>query len=268
MERSGQTELLSPLLPHSIPLMKPKERNSRIGKRCNKTLHIHDFFHCNRVLMLTMRFAFLLLFSTYTSLLTADITAGVPVPPINSFADVLLRNYQVLVIRDGSNEGRLRSASPGTAMHMVYRETVAGNENALCSNLEEAVAKLREAENRLLYTSSITSYVYESLRPLHLTSGAARGYNAFALRRGSGLAPVFNYHLLRLKERGLLEAIRRRWMTRHDEETSSGIATGIGFETLALPFLALASGIVGAVLLLVSEIAAIQCFQFNACSAK
>ena len=66
---------------------------------------------------------------------------------------------------------------------------------------------------------------------------------ALAFPPNSELRYTINYFLLKIKESGLLDKMRRDWMPAKKEEVQEG-ATVLGFENLVFPFLCLASGLI------------------------
>ena len=76
----------------------------------------------------------------------------------------------------------------------------------------------------------------------------------FGLQMGSEFREVFNYHLLKLTEHGILKRIYNRWPdTSRNEEFGIAEAATLGFENLLFPFSLLAMGMTAAVVLAAFE---------------
>ena len=61
----------------------------------------------------------MIMFISYTTDITAEMTSGPPKVPIRNFDDVTLHGYKVIVW-SGYYKSLLANAKPGTAKHNVY----------------------------------------------------------------------------------------------------------------------------------------------------
>lgn len=106
----------------------------------------------SRILFLLSALTSYLLYAHYTAYFTAMTTATYEANdnPIKSFEDVIDSDYKVIVVESTAPHGYLKNARPGTAMHKIYYDTMAGNPSAIMQNHDEA-AKLMEQNEDILY---------------------------------------------------------------------------------------------------------------------
>ena len=80
---------------------------------------------------------------------------------------------------------------------------------------------------------------------------------AWAFQRESDLIPIFNYHLYKMKQTGVIDRLQQNALG--DIDTTSNTLldnNGLGYENVLFPFLAFLTGVSVALLLLVIERAA------------
>merc|ERR1712061_697518 len=85
----------------------------------------------SRILIIVGSFYTYLMFVLYTADLTANMTIRSNKIPIRNFHDVLEHGFQVYVWEDAVAHQVLASATPGSAMHEVYYETMHNNPEVL-----------------------------------------------------------------------------------------------------------------------------------------
>ena len=84
---------------------------------------------------------------------------------------------------------------------------------------------------------------------------------AWAFQKDSQLLPIFNYHIQKMHQNGLVDRMKHKFIGDHNRDTDvSKIHNidGLGYDNVAIPFLALLTGLCAAFMQLVIE-AAILC---------
>jgi hypothetical protein len=77
-----------------------------------------------------------LLFTYYTSDLTARMTSGPPTNSIKSFHDIIAHNYRVVTQHSDSNHGYLKLSQKETPMNTYYYNSMHNNDDAYVPNIE------------------------------------------------------------------------------------------------------------------------------------
>ena len=67
--------------------------------------------------------------------------------------------------------------------------------------------------------------------------------DAFAFPQDSELRESVNHFMLKLRETGVHDKLRQKWIPSTTRETAMGSGTVLGFENLSFPFLILAVGV-------------------------
>ena len=90
--------------------------------------HPRDKHSAIRFLSITLSMLTLLVFTYYTTQITAEMTSGPPEIPVSTFEDVIHYDYKVIVYSD-YHKNVLAEAHPGSAKYQVYENQVKGVEN-------------------------------------------------------------------------------------------------------------------------------------------
>ena len=116
-------------------------------------------------------------------------------------------------------------------------------------------------DRRVLVFDWITTYIDDpDIVPISSFKDFFEGQASYALPKHSELIGLFNHHLGKLKEAGVMHNIRQRWfgaklaMTkREQEEDESRGAEVLGYENVAFPFIAVFTGLGMAMILSLVE---------------
>ena len=192
----------------------------------------------SRVFFFVFGVAGYLTFANYSQSLE-DFTVFRPTPAeIKSFDDVVRHNYSVITVKSTGSHGLLASAEPGSPMQRAYREIMEENPEAKVDNIVDARRRLLESDDMtLLFGSSEMMHEgVDDFRQLNITD-AIDIQVGWALRKNSELTPLFDHHILKMRQSGLLPKIMAK-KNDSDEATFS-----LGFLMETLPFFVTALGV-------------------------
>ena len=195
----------------------------------------------SRGLLMTAALCLNMVFIYYTSELTADMTASPKELSINSFEDVERLGYQVM----GAGVGRitnnaLRSAPKDSAMGHIYENKYTSFETQ--EELYDMVKKLLhgDVEEALLW--SFASKETKGLITLDILE-AVNIPKTLAFDKNSELTPLFNHHICKMKESGVIHQIMTSKSGDPDGVYGVEEPVVIGYENVLFPFGWLALGI-------------------------
>ncbi len=159
-----------------------------------------------KILVLSASHLTFLIFTYYTCDLTARMTSG-PAPfEIRSFRDVIDREYRVITQPGTSNHEFLRTAKEGTAMHAVYYGTMDGNPEAFVDTQAIGWDLVKTQPKVLLFESSVGLMGRTDVVSLDMVD-SIHGQIGWALRKDSEFKELFDFHLAKLKETGVIPHI-------------------------------------------------------------
>ncbi len=203
----------------------------------------------SRMLNLTASLFAYLVYSYYASDLTSRMTSSPPASPVRSFADVIAGDYRVIVKAEASGHEVLATSKPGTAMHEVYHGRMLGREaESVFPSSESAKAWLYSHPKTFYFADDLSALVDSRMRPLTISDGFS-GHLAFGLRRDSELADLFNFHLQKMEEDGVMARIKDEWLLRADAQFWLEEAGSLGFDMVTWPFSVVGGGAVVAIAL-------------------
>jgi hypothetical protein len=102
------------------------------------------------------------------------------------------------------------NSKPGTAIHSVFYNTMDGNPAAFITSLEEARERVLADNKNLYFGDSMIFFDDPRIEALKITDATIRQFG-FGLQKGSEFAGIFDYHLLKMKESGVLDIIRQNY---------------------------------------------------------
>ena len=201
------------------------------------------------------------IFSAYTALLTASMSTRPSMPNIESFSQILENEFSVMVLKGSNMANSFKSALPGSSKHQVYKKMMEGRgEEIFFSSQDQAIQELK-ANRRKFVFDWITGYIDKpDIIPVSTFKDFMEGRASYILPKGSELIGLFNHHLGKLREAGVMHNIRYKWFgaqlqmakLEQRQEDSSG-AEILGYDNVAFPFLAAIVGLFAAFCLGVLE---------------
>ncbi len=205
-----------------------------------------------RMLFFVSNFTFFLLFTAYTSDLTASMTAGGASHGISSFQDIIDLDYTLIYSIGSMQESVLKnSEKTSPAMYMVYKKHSMGITD-FNGNLEEAL----KSNNKYVAFDAISMYM--NCAPLYHFQGARSTQVAFGLQKGSDLTGLISYHILNLHRTGVMSKLVFKWQeVSRPEDYSNRIfipdALPLGYDNLVFLVIILVIGILLSCLMAILE---------------
>lgn len=234
----------SPYLWRSIVLMSvivisaalPMANHFRGNAKSGVQLHRIALF--SRVFFFAFGVAAYLAFANYSHFLEAFTVLRPKSVEIKSFDDVVKQSYSVVAVKSTGSHGLLVSSEPGSSMQKLFHETMENNPDATVENIVDARQKLLESGDKMLLfgSSHMMEDALENFQQLNITDGVDSPVG-WALQKNSELTQLFNHHILKMRESGLLSKI----MAKKTDSDESAIS--FGWLKATLPFVVTAIGV-------------------------
>jgi hypothetical protein len=194
-----------------------------------------------------------IIFTYYTSDLTARMTSGPADIPIKSFHDVKEQDFKVITMSDTSGHMFLKLSQPGSAMNSFYYNNMHENDDAYIDTIEEVIDILLNTK-KVLYWSSAFELAEDSRFKALIMEDSVYANHVWAFQKNSEFTEFFNFHLSKLKESGMRDRLYSTWMYRANKDFSTmADAISIGYENSVLPFLLFACGIITSIVTVAFE---------------
>ena len=199
-----------------------------------------------KLLSLTTSFLTLLIFTYYTTDITAEMTSGPSDIPIRTFEDVVHYNYKV-VTGTPYYEQVLASARPGTAKNKVFN----GYFESM-NDMDDAMKEVVNNPKTLCYaTPSSQIGQTPSQKALGEQTIALKmddevyGIGTLALQKDSEFFQIFNHYILKALESGCFKRLFRNYHIDLYTKENFGMieAQPLGYENVMFCFIGLAAGI-------------------------
>ena len=149
----------------------------------------------SRILYLAVSASTLVLFAYYTCDMTSRLT-GPAVIPIKSFADVKKFGYRVIITGQGSSAERLEHLAP-----QIFEESLKVN------SFNIPVQMMLENPKHLFFAEDSEAVTRKDILSLSIAETSLVNY-AFAFQLNSEFTNLFNHHLLKLGEVGVIQRLR------------------------------------------------------------
>ena len=149
----------------------------------------------SRILYLSISFSTLLLFTYYTCDMTSRLT-GPSTMPIKSINDTKKYGYKVVVTEGGSSADHLSHSAP-----QVYEESLMVESFKIPDQL------MLENPGYLFYAEDSQAVTRKDILSLNIAEALLVNY-AFAFQLNSEFTDLFNHHLLKMNEAGLIQRMR------------------------------------------------------------
>ncbi len=246
--------LCTQLISTSVNLIQLSFKDADTEKKRNNKKTIFSF----RILFLISNVTFFLLYVVYTSDLTAYMTAGTTSIDISSFQDIIDLDY-TLIYASGSMVESVLSNSKDTSpdMYTVYTKYSKGMEGSHA----DIHLSLNSNPDYVLYDGISMNMGYESLSRFQ---GAKRTQVGIGLQKGSDLADLLNYYILKLHKSGVMSKLVFKWQDLNKPDDYSDRmfvpdALAMGYDNLVFLALVLTTGILLSAMLAVLEFANNYC---------
>ncbi len=196
-----------------------------------------------KIQLITISTVTFLLFSFYGADLTATMTAGVRTSSLSSFQDVLDEDYMVHTKGGSSLYEFFRTAIPGSTAHQVFEKAL------IVMEYDEFAKKQQQNPSKAVFFNSIFSTTkHKNFLFLRNFDDAASSQLAFGLQKDSELRDMFNYHLNKLRQSGVLKLLMHKWVKEEKPDDWShrifqDDAMPLGYENLFFPTMILLVGV-------------------------
>ncbi len=217
-----------------------------------------------KILQLTIALCGYLIFTAYTSDLTAILTVGQPGRLPRNFKEIISDGYRILAAKGAWPAVNMKNKPPGSFMRKAF-----DNHTTLYQydgDMDSIVHKM-SADPKLLYYGD--SMHFSKHRNLEAVSDLEEIYKfllPIGLQKDSELRIMLNHHILKMKQSGLLSKLFRKWMQDDSpgdwsERIFEEQATSIGYSNVLLPVLILVGGSLTSILLACLE--KLKSYMFN-----
>ena len=184
------------------------------------------------------------LFAYYTCNLKAAMTSTTSTISISSFDDAKRSGYKILVINGSSHSERVK----GTGLDLVRLAPLA--EKSDTELIEEAMSA--ETSRVLNFGSSLRFAENSQFYPLVIQESQTQMV-AFALQQNSEYRELFNFHLKKLDEGGILDKLAEMCMPKRYASQIILEAIPLGYDNVLFPSLVMFMGITSSLLMVILE---------------
>ena len=211
-----------------------------------------------RVLLISSALFGIFVYEVYNSDLTAQMTLGSTVATLNNFQDVLDHGYQVHTRKGSSTELLLATAPEGSAMKRVYEENLKVLILKQKTKTIQRVAVMLEDPKNVIFQSMFVFINDTRIKSLVNFEEKAIVHGGIGLQKDSEFKNVFDYHIIKMKQSGLLSQWYHKWMQHGipgdmTHRIFVQASAPLGFANLFFPALVFLLGVVGGVLALLLE---------------
>ena len=184
------------------------------------------------------------LFTYYTCNLTAAMTSTAPSTGISSFEDANRGGYKVLVIDGTLHSERVKDKG----LDLVMLKPSAG------TNFPDLLAKTmsQESSKVLNFGSSLSFAGRREFYPLVIKESLTQMV-AFGLQQDSEYRELFNHHLKKLNEEGILDKLADMYMPKRNSPQTILEAIPLGYDNVFFPSLVMFIGILSSLLMVCLE---------------
>ena len=149
----------------------------------------------SRIMYLAVSASTLVLFAYYTCDMTSRLT-GPAAMPIKSFADVKKYGYRVIITGEGTSAGRLEHLAP-----QIFEESMK------VESFNIPVQLMLENPKHLFFAEDSEAVTRKDIMSLNIAEIALVNY-AFAFQLNSEFTNLFNHHLLKMGEAGVIQRLK------------------------------------------------------------
>ena len=201
-----------------------------------------------KIFALSIIFLTVLLYECYVSDLTATMTAGGDAVNLRSFGDVVNRDYTVHIMGGTFVDASFASADPESDKGKVHKEQTSRLESPIDYPAQLKALALSQP-NSAVFEYALSYAGDNDLVPATGFLETLTTQVAFGLQKDSEFRQIFDHHLYKIFQTGLLRDLRYTWLEGEKPSDMSGRifqqdAQSLGFENLLFPQLVLLAGLV------------------------
>ncbi len=193
------------------------------------------------------------LFACYGADLTAKMTAGSSGPSLKSMQDLLDLDYKLHMVKGTVFYDLFKHSKPGSVMRELFDNNLETMESS--SFLEQ---QLQRQSKAAFLASDFAFLGNKELLFLRNFDDTIVSQLAFGYQKDSDLTKLFDYHLTKIIQSGMLQKIFFKWVSGAEPENREHRifqeeATVLGYENLSFPMLLILGGILSGTCIFAAE---------------
>ncbi len=211
----------------------------------------------HKMLFLSASIVAFFVFESYVAQLTAKMTVGSPRTQLRSFQDIIDNEITIMVVPGTSMDLYFQTAPEGTARYEVNKHYI-DRETRRELSKTEATLKMKEDSKLAHFGVTIGFAKYDYITTLTDFDGKLEGVIAIGLQKNSEFKAAFDYHIMDMKQSGVLHEIYNMWIESDETDDMTDRifvqdAFSLGFDNLFLPAIIVALGILASLTVVVFE---------------
>ena len=225
--------------------------------------HSHHLYGLSsKITFITMSLFTFLIFVHYTSLLVSLMTFNTKTIVTETFQDILDQDMELTVFPNTFFDEYLKNSNKDTVQNKVYQKML--KQDYMYPNDVDQALEWLNTNPRSVFFSFDNNFVLTGNLERKIVPNQKVFYDSFFFQKDSEFTEIFNYHLNRLREAGILTQTWQKWKYFGNPETilsaeypiEDGVVAGsLGYENLLFPFaLLICCGIISVVIVLLEFI--------------
>ena len=164
----------------------------------------------------------------------------------------MARDYQVVTLQESAWEDLLKLAPLGTSRRRYYDAKMRDVPSSRLKTQQDMIEVTLSEPKTLIWETSLYFAEDNRLRALNILD-SSMSLGPFAYQKGSEFHGIFDYHLMKMKQSGILDKVKSIYLP--DPPLTIGIseANQLGYDNLMFPGIVITFGIIGALIILLVE---------------
>ena len=218
-----------------------------------------------KLLLFSSALSYYMLFEYFCCDLTARMTSD-PLPlNIRSFQDVIDQDYKVVTYGKGLTVFYFKTAPKGSAMRWVYENKMLTDETAISLSFDKLLRMVNDEPKTLLYMMFL-SYSneprWQNLVGLDIKE-YVNTYISIGMQKNSEFAELFDYHIIKMQESGVLNRISHRWTDKADNDYGVVEPAALDIQNVVFLFYCIAFGVFVAANVIIAEWVFKKCLKME-----
>ena len=208
-----------------------------------------------KLLLFSCAISCYLIFALFCADLTGRMTSDPEPLNIGSFQDAIDQDYRVITYGKGLPLFYFKTAPKGSAMRWVYENQMLGDDTAILEDYNRIFSMVKEEPKTLVYlvhNSHSKEPRWQNLQGLDIEE-KVNIMISIALQKDSEFAELFDHHLIKMQEKGILDRIRHEWTDGKDQDYSIFQAGSLDIQNTAFGFVCFVLGIFIAAQVILAE---------------
>ena len=167
--------------------------------------------HAYNILFITAAAYAITCMAYYEGMLTSFLTAKQPAPLLKSYFDAVDLGYRI-IMEDGSRQATgFINAPVGSGRHAAYEKLIKNNPNAFLKPGEDPAPIILKDPLTATEVSEFAFRGDDRFLALVGMDGVSFDPVAFALQKDSEFLDLFNYHIIKMYQTGVLKFLQHKW---------------------------------------------------------